>query len=200
MQKLAARFLVPIALLCTAASPCHAELQAGAAVIDITPEKLPVLVNGGMLSRYIDKINTRVNARAIVLKSGEIELAIVVADSCMMGRPVLDEAKAEAAKQTGIPSDRILISATHSHTAPSSFACLGTDADPAYVPLLRAKLVEAIIAARAKLQPARVGFAKQDAADFTALTPVDPTPGSRGRGSLWKHDGASQHARRSELG
>lgn len=169
MLKLAVRFLVPIALLCTAASPCHAELQAGAAVIDITPEKLPVLVNGGMLSRYIEKINTRVNARAIVLKSGEIELAIVVADSCMMGRPMLDEAKAEAAKQTGIPSDRILISATHTHTAPSSFACLGTDADPAYVPLLRAKLVEAIVAARAKLQPARVGFAKQDAADFTAL-------------------------------
>jgi len=34
----------------------RAEFQAGAAVVDITPPKLPMLVNGGMLSRYIDKI------------------------------------------------------------------------------------------------------------------------------------------------
>ena len=48
------RLLPLLALL--AAQPLHAEFQAGAAVIDITPPKLPMLVNGGMLSRYIDKI------------------------------------------------------------------------------------------------------------------------------------------------
>ena len=48
-------------------------------------------------------------------------------------------------------------------------SCLGTDADPAYVPFLREKLVEAIATAQAHLEPARIGFAKGDAADFTAL-------------------------------
>jgi hypothetical protein len=96
-------------------------------------------------------------------------VAIVVADSCMMSREVLDEAKAAAAKATGIPMDHMLISATHTHTAPSSMGCLGTDADPAYVPFLKEKLVEAIVAAKSKLEPARIGFAKEDAAAFTAL-------------------------------
>ncbi|MFA6543217.1 MAG: LamG-like jellyroll fold domain-containing protein [Limisphaerales bacterium] len=147
----------------------RAEFQAGAAVIDVTPPTLPVLVNGGMTSRSIEKIKTRVNARAIVLADSRSRLAIVVVDSCMMGRPLLDEAKALATKRTGIPSDRILISATHAHSAPSSMGCLGTDADPRYVPFLRDKLVEAVAAAQANLEPARIGFAKIDAADFTAL-------------------------------
>ena len=138
-------------------------------MIDITPEKLPVLANGGMLSRYVDQIKTRIHARAILLKDDQTKVAIVVVDSCMMGRPLLDEVKALASKRSGIAPDHILISATHAHSAPSSFACLGTDADPTYVPFLRDKLVEVIATAQATLQPARVGFAKEDAADFTAL-------------------------------
>jgi len=160
-------FLVVVLHLC--AHPVRAEFKAGAAVVDITPPKLPVLVNGSMLSRTVDKVNTRVNARALVLSDGKERIAIVVADSCMMGRALLDEAKALAAKRTGIPAKRMLISATHTHSAPASFGCLGTDADPDYVPFLVTQLVEAIVAAQANLEPARVGFAKGDAADFTAV-------------------------------
>lgn len=162
-------FVFATVILSSFLVPAHADLKVGAAVIDVTPVKLPVFVNGGMTSRSLDKIKTRVNARAMVLADGKSQVAMVVVDSCMMGRPMLDEAKALAAKRTGIPSDRILISATHAHSAPASMGCLGTDADPAYVPFLRDKLVEAIAAAQANLEPARIGFAKADAADFTAL-------------------------------
>jgi concanavalin A-like lectin/glucanase superfamily protein len=162
------RFILPLSLLLLATS-LHAEFKAGAVVIDITPPKLPVLVNGSMLGRYVDKINTRVHARAIVATDGKTEIAIVVADSCMMSREVLDEAKKMAAAKTGIPTDRMLISATHAHTAPASMGCLGTDADPNYVPFLKEKLVEAIAAAQAAMVPARIGFAKANAAEFTAV-------------------------------
>lgn len=164
--------LIAVLLCCPLLpSAIHAEpaFRAGAAVVDITPPKLPVLVNGGMLSRYVDKIKTKVHARSVVLSDGDSQVAIVVADSCMMGRPLLDEAKALAAQKTGIPADRILISATHAHSAPASMGCLGTEADPDYVPFLREKLVEAIAAGKANLQPARIGFAKANAAEFTAL-------------------------------
>ncbi len=157
------------AVLFIAARPSHAEFQAGAAVVDVTPEKLPVLVNGSMLGRSLDKVKTRVHARAVVVADGKSQVAMVVADSCMMGRPLLDEAKALAAKRTGIPADHILISATHAHSAPASMGCLGTDADPAYVPFLREKLAAAIVAAQTNLEPARIGFAKGDAAEFTAV-------------------------------
>jgi len=169
MNSPSLRALCLLAVLKLCALPVHAEFKAGAAVVDITPAKLPVLVNGGMLSRTAGKVKTQVNARAIVLADGREQIAIVVADSCMMGRPLLDEAKALAAKRTGIPVNRILISATHAHSAPASMSCLGTDADPDYVPFLVTKLVDVIVAAQANLEPARVGFAKGNAADFTAL-------------------------------
>ncbi len=146
-----------------------ADFKAGAAVIDVTPPTLPVLVNGGMLSRTVSNVNTRVHARAIALADGKEQCVIVVVDSCMMGRPLLDEAKALASKRTGIATNSMLISATHAHSAPASMGCLGTDAAPRYVPFLRDKLVESIAAAQKNLEPARVGFAKGDAGNFTAL-------------------------------
>ena len=96
-----------------------AELRAGAAVVDVTPIQFPVLLNGGMLSRSEDRVKTPVNARAIVLDDGRERIGIVVVDSCMMPRPLLDEAKQLAAARTEIQPDRMLISATHTHTAPS---------------------------------------------------------------------------------
>lgn len=164
------RSLVVVAvLLGCAPAGLRGEFRAGAAVVDVTPTKRPVLVNGGMLSRSLDKVHTPVNARALALSDGRTSVVIVVVDSCMMPRPLLDEVKALASEKTGIPADRMLISATHTHSAPACMGCLGTDADPDYVPFLREKLVEAIAAAAARLQPARVGFARADAAEFTAL-------------------------------
>jgi len=165
----AARGLALVALFAVGLPPVRAEFKAGAVAVDITPPKLPVLVNGGMFSRSVDKIGTRIHARAVAVADGKEQLVIVVVDSCMMTRPLLDEAKALAAERTGIPANRMLISATHAHSVPASMGCLGTDPDPAYVPFLRDKLVEAIVAAQAALEPASIGFAKGDAADFTAL-------------------------------
>lgn len=145
-----------------------AQLKAGAVVVDVTPKILPVLVNGGMTSRSADEVKTRVNARAIVLDDGKERLGIVVVDSCMLPRPLLDEAKALAAERTRLRPDRILISATHSHTAPSSMGALGTDADENYVPYLKERLVQALVSAEANLEPAQVGWAVRNARDFTA--------------------------------
>lgn len=145
------------------------DFRAGAAIVDVTPDKLPVLVNGGMTSRSLDKVKTRVHARAIVFADSKSQLAIVVVDTCMMGRMLLDDVKALAAAKTKIPADHILISATHAHSAPASMGCLGTDADPNYVPFLRERLVEAIAQAQSRLVPAEIGFARTNAPEFTAL-------------------------------
>ena len=164
--------LIPLAFCAVfsfAPVEASAELKAGAVVVDVTPEKLPVLVNGGMTSRSANKIKTRINARAIVLDDGKERLGIVVVDSCMMPRPLLDEAKALAAERTKIRPDRMLISASHAHSAPSSMGCLGTEADPNYVPYLKEKLAQALAAAEANLEPAKVGWAAPNAKDFTAL-------------------------------
>ncbi|WP_419189953.1 hypothetical protein [Stieleria marina] len=162
--------LAVVAACFSTAPTCSAgQLHAGAAVIDISPTQMPVLVNGGMMSRTVDEIRTTVNARAIVVTDQDDTVAIVVVDSCMVPKEILDEAKQRAARDTDIPADHIMVSATHTHTAPSAFGALGTDADATYVPLLRRKIVDAIVAAKANLQPAKVGWGSADAPDFTAL-------------------------------
>lgn len=158
-----------LALVLFSIPAAKAEFMAGAAIVDVTPKQLPVLINGGMTSRSVDKVNTPVSARAVAFSDGKEKLVIVVVDSCMMSRDLLDEAKTIAAEKAGIPRERILISATHTHTAPSSMGCLGTDADPAYSLFLTKKLVEAVLAPLQKLQPARIGWGEIDAGDFTAL-------------------------------
>ena len=156
-------------------SDLSADLKVGAAAVDITPEKLPVIVNGGLLGATTDKIASRLHARAIVLDDGRVRLGIVVVDSCMTPRPFLDDAKKLAVRKTKIRADRMLISATHCHSAPSIMNNMAT-ADPNYVPYLRVKLAEALARAEANLEPARVGWGNINAARLTAIR-------------RWAHDG-----------
>lgn len=148
--------------------PAAAELRVGTAIINVDPPAFPVLVNGGFISKSVSSSKTPVNARALVVDDGEERIAIVVVDSCMMPRELLDDAKRLAAKRTSIETNRMLISATHTHTAPSCMGALGTDADTAYVSFLREKIAESIAAAESNLVAARVGWGVGDAADFTA--------------------------------
>lgn len=180
------------------ATPTYAEFQAGAVVVDVTPLEFPVFVNGGMYSRSIKEVKTRVNARAIALSDGKTRIAIVVVDSCMLPRPLLDEVKENVAKKIGIPTDHLLISATHTHSAPASMSCLGTNFDPVYVPFLKKKIAEAIETAFTKLQPAQVGFAKADAEEFTALRRWIRRPGKLANDPFGNPTGrANMHAGRN---
>ncbi|NIP93057.1 MAG: hypothetical protein GWO24_06205, partial [Akkermansiaceae bacterium] len=61
-----------------------ASFQAGAVVVDVTPEQFPVIVNGGMTSRTVDKVKTPLKARALALSDGATTAVMVVVDSCMM--------------------------------------------------------------------------------------------------------------------
>jgi len=159
-----AAFTTPLLL---AARDASAELRAGAAIVDITPQQFPVFINGGFTARKGEPRD--VKARAVVLDDGTTTIALVVADSCILPKDLIDASKALAADRTGIPADHIMISATHTHTAPSAISALGTPADETYVPYLRLRLADAIAEAAAKLEPARVGFGSVDAAEFTAL-------------------------------
>jgi neutral ceramidase len=134
-------------------------LRAGAYAIDITPLEFPVLVNGGVRERVANQVHDPLHARCLVLDDNTMQLAIVVVDSCLVPRSLADEAKDLAAQDTGIPSERILISATHTHSAPSLCGCLGTDRDKQYANWLPGKIAEGIRNAQKNLQPARIGWA-----------------------------------------
>jgi hypothetical protein len=150
-----AAVLVAVASLSASAG----EFRAGAFAQDITPRDLPVIVNGGVSERRVGRVHDPLHARCLVLDDGDVQLAIAVVDNCLIPRSLLDTAKALATQATGIPAERILISATHTHSAPSVFACLGTDCDAKYALWLPGKIAEGIQAAYGNLAPARIGWA-----------------------------------------
>ena len=143
-------------------------LRAGAAAVDITPRAFPVEVNGGMLSRSADRATGSLHARAVVIGRGEEIVVVVVVDSCMLPRAVCDEIKRRASAATGIPAERMLVCATHTHSAPSVMDyCLGSMRDDAYTAEMIPRVADAIARAHARLEPALVGATAVDAWDHT---------------------------------
>jgi len=136
--------------------------QAGVFAVDVTPTEFPVIVNGYFQEQSADRDLDRLMSRALILDDGKIRLAIVVVDSLMLPRSLLDQAKQTAAKATGIPVDRMLISATHTHSAPSAMACLGSRADANYVRFLPDQIAKSIVFANQKLTPAKIGWTVVD--------------------------------------
>ena len=108
------------------------QLRAGAYVQDVTGSFDSLLVGGGFTERRRGKMNPGdLKARCFVLQRGKVSIAIAIVDSCMIPRTVCDQAKKLASKATGIPTDQIIIAATHTHSAPSVMNYfLGTMADP----------------------------------------------------------------------
>jgi hypothetical protein len=133
--------------------------RAGAHAQDITPTKFPVSVNGGMQDRQATAAHDRLHARCLVLDDGRTQIALAVCDSCMIPREILDEAKRRASKATGIPPERMLIAATHTHTAPTVGGVFQSDPDPDYLKYLTEQIARGIEKAHANLAPARVGWA-----------------------------------------
>ncbi len=132
--------------------------RAGAAAVDITPTSFPVIIAGNFTEQLATKAVDRLHARAIVLDDGTTKIAIVVVDSCGIEARFLDEAKRLAHDATGIPTDCMLIAATHSHSAPSSWGVLGSRVDEKFTAGLIPQIARAIQHANAGLEPARIGW------------------------------------------
>lgn len=156
-------FLTVVAVALTAISPRPANsagkvFRAGACAIDITPEQLPVIVSGMFLERTADKVHDPLHARCLVLDDGATRVAVVIVDSLLMPRDLLDDAKQQAQAATGIPSERMMIAATHTHSAPSVVGALGSGVDEPYRRFLPGRIAKGIELAAGNLAPAKVGW------------------------------------------
>ena len=142
-------------------------LRAGAAAVDISPTNFPVIVNAMFTERTATRTVDPLHARALVLDDGSVRLALVVVDTCMMPRDLIDRAKALAHVATKLPPERVMISATHTHSAPSAMGCLGSRVDPRYAAFLPGRIAAAIEEAVRNLGPAEIGWARTDDWDHT---------------------------------
>ncbi len=152
--------LLLLALPHTAPPPARV-LRAGAAAVDVSPRDFPVDMPGGFSENLATRSHDPLHARAVVLDDGRTTIALVLADSLGVGRAAADEAKLIASRKCRIPAENILISSTHTHSAPPANVTDGRPAEVAYRALLIKGLAESIIKAHAALRPAAVGAGAQ---------------------------------------
>lgn len=125
-------------------------LLAGVGVRDISPRQPMFLFGYPHVSRMSTGVHDPLLATALCLLDGENAALFVSVDILMLSHHVLAACRAAIADQTGIPTEAILISTTHTHSAPVSIDLLAFRGDPVVPPadaLYLASVSEAIVAA-----------------------------------------------------
>lgn len=157
--------LIVVGLLCcsdSALAQAALPLRAGAVAQDITPREFPISVNGNMSDVLAKSAHDPLHARCLVLTNGQTSLAIVVCDSCMIPRELIDAARLKASEKTGIPAANILISATHAHSCPTVTGVFQSEPDLKYTQFLINQIAEGIDRSFRQSEPAKVGWTRVD--------------------------------------
>ena len=115
-------------------------LRAGAAKVDVTPAEKE-------LPQGFEGILDRIYARAIVIGDGTSLAALVSLDAGAVPDPIWLEVTRRVESELGIPTDNVLLTATHTHSVPRQDVGAYTN-----------KIVESVRLAKARLVDARVGY------------------------------------------
>ncbi len=149
-------------------------LKIGWAEIDITPDEFPVLLCGQFHARLCTEIRDRLNATVCVLEEGGEVIAFVSCDLVTIPDELRDQVRARVATALPqFPVEKIILHATHTHTAPvlAGFSPLGADMEEVgvgvdlgsvppsrYNAQLEASLSQAIIRAWEQRQPGSIAY------------------------------------------
>jgi neutral ceramidase len=138
-------------------------LLAGAAKIDITPQDLTGLTN--LWGTPFEGVHDRVYLRALVVDNGINRAAIVAADLVEFGDT--SQVREQIEKEIGIPTEHIIITASHDHNAPrvgsitpGATAQKGGPATEKYTKIVYERIVDVVRRAKEALQPAQVGIGR----------------------------------------
>jgi len=176
------KHLTVFLLLCAVTAQAG-EFKTGAAQVDITP---PVGTprGGGYATIPSVGVLDPLHAKAIVVEQDGAKAAFVGLDVAYTTRPVITAARELIAEQTGIPPERVMISATHTHSGPvqtrNSLMDKVTGADKPLAVEFTAKLpaliAKAVADANAKLTPARASghVAREENTSFNRRYWVKP--------------------------
>ena len=170
---------VLLAATCLCALPATTrgdELRVGAAAVVITPA-MGAPMAGYYSARAAEGVHDDLYARAIVFEQDGQKAALVSCDLISMPHAVTADARKLIAQQVpGLTPERVMISATHTHTGPS--LPTGSSRDPSeekpgaiarqYVQSLPELIARSIKDADAKLAPARasVGTGREERLSF----------------------------------
>jgi hypothetical protein len=136
----------------------QAGLKAGAAAVELVGEDSMVIA-GGIHPRLVKGQEGKLRAVAVVVEQPPSrKLAIVVCDVLMFTRDLLDPVADEIQMTCAIPAGNVMISATHTHHAPSTCRVHGYDRDDMFCRRVQRAIVEAVKTADERLGAAAMAF------------------------------------------
>lgn len=150
-----------------AAISAEAPFRAGAAQVDITPDigvprggAYALVVSVGQLAPL--------HAKAIVIEQDGEKAAFVALDVAYTPRTLVVAARKLVTEKSGIPGERVMISATHTHSGPvlirgnlmDEITGANTPQVAAYVARLTALIAQAVAEADARLAPANASVVR----------------------------------------
>jgi hypothetical protein len=159
--------LAPWLLLLAAVPASAGELRIGAAAVVITPPAGTPMA-GYYNERAADGVHDDLFAKALVLEKDGARAALVSLDLISTTRGIVEEARRQTEKTTGVKGEQVMISATHSHTGPilsgrgvrESFLGGSSDLAQRYAAELPAKIAAAVERAEKALTPARLALGR----------------------------------------
>lgn len=134
--------------------------RAGAATSNITP-MLGAGIVGNFSEPKAERVHDELHARCLVLDDGATKLAVVVCDNVGISREVYDEARRLITAETGLPSQNMLMSSTHTHSATSARWSNSLKPDEAfsdYQKFVSRRIADGVRRALGNLEPARIGW------------------------------------------
>jgi neutral ceramidase len=103
-----------VSLLVFAEAGWAAPFLVGAATADVTPPP-GLRRSGDYQERFGDGVNDPLLVKALYFEQGDEAFALVVCDQTGLAREITDPIRDRAAKSLGIASNRIVLTATHTH-------------------------------------------------------------------------------------
>ena len=146
-------------------------LQAGYAQVNINP-MLGIGIRGYFVARYAKGFLDDLEASALALSCGSSPVLIISIDNCLLNVQINHRFCASISKESGIPSENLFITCTHTHTGPLTETTTAFEVDEKliddYVDFLEQRLCDLAVLALADLKPARMGYAVGQAPDRIA--------------------------------
>ena len=158
--------------------PASGRFRAGAGIADLTPPPGVGLGGSGPEGRRSTGVRLRLFARALVLedKTGE-RIALVVADLPHISANLHRRVAAQLLDSTNIGADRLILSATHTHSGPGHFygerqynknATRHPGYDPRLADFLVERITRAVHDAVAQLRPAKLAWNERAIPEVTS--------------------------------
>ncbi len=159
------QFLITGLWICWIFPALAQQFQVGAAQMDVNPEGDTLYLAGGKKNRPFTGVHDSIYVKAVVVGHTRPEVAILTIDCIGLMYPQLLEIRDQVkALMPDFPTERIVMTSTHTHAGPDVVGIWGKDlmhsgVNPAYMARLTERAASVIVKAWTSRQAARAEYA-----------------------------------------